>query len=230
MTKEHLGLALALSVPVFVVITKIDMCPRNVLQETLQLLVKILKSPGCRKVPVIVKTEEDVVLSATNFVSERLCPVFQVSNVTGENLPLLKMFLNLLTIRTPSNEHLPAEFQIDETYSVPVRNHGSVKNCVCHQFRAKNKFLTVFAFSQGVGTVVSGTLLKGTIQVNDILLLGPDPLGHFHPIAIKSIHRKRMPVTQVRGGQTASFSLKKVYICLCMYAFLREIKYYYLFC
>jgi GTPase len=32
MTKEHLGLALALSVPVFVVVTKIDMCPPNVLQ------------------------------------------------------------------------------------------------------------------------------------------------------------------------------------------------------
>lgn len=71
MTKEHLGLALALSVPVFVVVTKIDMCPSNVLQETLQLLVKVLKSPGCRKVPVIVRTADDVVLSATNFVSER---------------------------------------------------------------------------------------------------------------------------------------------------------------
>lgn len=32
MTKEHLGLALALNVPVFVVVTKIDMCPANVLQ------------------------------------------------------------------------------------------------------------------------------------------------------------------------------------------------------
>ena len=81
MTKEHLGLALALSVPVFVVVTKIDMCPPNVLQETLKLLVKILKSPGCRKVPVMVKSQDDVILSATNFVSERLCPIFQVSNV-----------------------------------------------------------------------------------------------------------------------------------------------------
>lgn len=37
MTKEHLGLALALNVPVFVVVTKIDMCPANILQgmETL---------------------------------------------------------------------------------------------------------------------------------------------------------------------------------------------------
>lgn len=50
----------------------------------------------------------------------RLCPIFQVSNVSGENLDLLKMFLNLLTTRTPSLENEPAEFQIDDTYSVPV--------------------------------------------------------------------------------------------------------------
>lgn len=42
------------------------------------------------------------------------------------------------------------------------------------------------------------------------MLLGPDPLGSFIPIAVKSIHRKRMPVKEVRGGQTASFALKKV--------------------
>ena len=92
--------------PVFVVVTKIDMCPPNVLQETLKLLVKILKSPGCRKVPVMVKTADDVVLSATNFVSERLCPIFQVSNVTGENMDFLKMFLNLLSTRSPNTGKL----------------------------------------------------------------------------------------------------------------------------
>jgi len=181
MTKEHLGLALALSVPVFVVVTKIDMSPANVLQETLKLLVKILKSPGCRKVPVMVKSADDVVISATNFVSERLCPIFQVSNVTGENLDFLKMFLNLLSTRSPNTDNDPAEFQIDDTYSVP-----------------------------GVGTVVSGTCFKGTIRNNDNLLLGPDPLGHFQPLAVKSIHRKRMPVNEVKSGQTASFSLKKI--------------------
>ena len=68
---EHLGLALALSVPVFVVVTKIDMCPPNVLQDTMKLLVRILKSPGCRKIPVLVQSQDDVVTSATNFTSER---------------------------------------------------------------------------------------------------------------------------------------------------------------
>jgi GTPase len=62
----------------------------------------------------------------------------------------------------------------------------------------------------GVGTVVSGTALKGTISLNDTLLLGPDPLGHFQPLSVKSIHRKRLPVSEVRGGQSASFALKKV--------------------
>lgn len=180
MTKEHLGLALALSVPVFVVVTKMDMCPVNVLQDTMRLLVRILKSPGCRKIPVVVHSADDVVVCATNFVSERLCPIFQVSNVTGENLLLLKMFLNLLSTRMPNLDSDPAEFQVDDTYSVP-----------------------------GVGTVVSGTTLKGVIRLNEVLLLGPDPLGHFQPVAVKSIHRKRMPVKEVHSGQTASFALKK---------------------
>ncbi|KAI8435341.1 hypothetical protein MSG28_003666 [Choristoneura fumiferana] len=181
MTKEHLGLALALSVPVFVVVTKIDMCPPNVLQDNLKLLIRILKSSGCRKVPVMVKTKDDVIVSATNFVSQRLCPIFLVSNVSGENLELLTMFLNLLKTRMPSSDDQPAEFQIDDTYSVP-----------------------------GVGTVVSGTTLAGVIRLNDTLLLGPDPLGRFSPITVKSIHRKRMQVAEVRGGQTASFALKKI--------------------
>lgn len=57
---------------------------------------------------------------------------------------------------------------------------------------------------------MSGTTLRGLIRLNDTMLLGPDPLGSFISIAVKSIHRKRMPVKEVRGGQTASFALKKV--------------------
>ena len=49
-----------------------------------------------------------------------MCPIFQVSNVSGENLDLLKMFLNLLSTRLKYRENEPAEFQIDDTFSVPV--------------------------------------------------------------------------------------------------------------
>lgn len=53
-------------------------------------------------------------------VPSRMCPIFQISNVTGENMDLLKMFLNLLSSRTSYRDDQPAEFQIDDTYSVPV--------------------------------------------------------------------------------------------------------------
>lgn len=71
MTKEHLGLALALNVPVFVVVTKIDMCPPNVKEETLKLLNRMLRSQGCRKVPLMIKTADDVVAGAKNMLGER---------------------------------------------------------------------------------------------------------------------------------------------------------------
>lgn len=61
------------------------------------------------------------------FIFARVCPIFQISNVTGENLDLLKMFLNLLSIRAHFRKDEPSEFQIDDTYSVPVNKNVFVK-------------------------------------------------------------------------------------------------------
>ncbi len=44
--------------------------------ETLKLLQRLLKSPGCRKIPVLVQNKDDVIVTASNFSSERckVCP------------------------------------------------------------------------------------------------------------------------------------------------------------
>lgn len=39
--------------------------------ETLKLLQRLLKSPGCRKIPVLVQNKDDVIVTASNFSSER---------------------------------------------------------------------------------------------------------------------------------------------------------------
>ncbi|KAJ3027849.1 Short integuments 2, mitochondrial, partial [Rhizophlyctis rosea] len=186
MTREHLGLALALSVPVYIVITKIDMCPVNVLENTIKQLCKILRSSGCRKVPVFVRSVEDVVWClGKGGVGDRICPIFQISNVTGHNLPLLRLFLSLLPPRhspsSPQSSSQPIEYQITDTFSVP-----------------------------GVGTVVSGTLITGTVRVGDSVLLGPDGNGKFVETMVKSIQRKRVNVSWIGPGAGASFALKKV--------------------
>jgi len=45
MTREHLGITLALGVPIFFVITKIDLAPQNIYEDTVNTLLKIMKSP-----------------------------------------------------------------------------------------------------------------------------------------------------------------------------------------
>ncbi|KAJ3413146.1 hypothetical protein HDV05_008484, partial [Chytridiales sp. JEL 0842] len=183
MTKEHLGLALALQVPVYIVVTKIDMCPANILESTIKQLTKVLKSAGCRKIPMFIKTPGDVIMTASNFISERICPIFLVSNTTGEGMDVLKLFLNVLHANSQGHYDInsPVEYQITDSFSVP-----------------------------GVGCVVSGTVMTGIVHVGDSLLLGPDTTGHFTPTIVKSIQRKRVSVPCASAGQSASFALKKV--------------------
>lgn len=66
MSKEHLGLALSLGIPVLVVITKIDRCPTHVLDKTIKELTSILKSKSCRKIPLFVENNHDVVMTAVS--------------------------------------------------------------------------------------------------------------------------------------------------------------------
>ena len=52
----------------------------------------------------------------------RLCPIFMVSNVTGEKLPLLRQFLNVLPSSQMDDKYVvdaPFEFQISDVFSVP---------------------------------------------------------------------------------------------------------------
>jgi len=185
MSKEHLAIALALSVPVVVCITKIDMTPPNVLQETVKQVDKILRSPGCRKTPVFVKSLEAAVEIAKAFGTERLCPIFQISNVTGQGLDFVRAFLNLL----PSSEadtdkfalNQPLEYSITEVWSVPY-----------------------------VGTVVNGIMNAGSIKSGDSVLLGPDPNGNYQTVVIRSMQRKRANVMNAEAGQCVSLALKRV--------------------
>lgn len=181
MSKEHLGIALALNVPVMVVITKIDICPPQILQQTITQLTRILKSPGARKIPIFIKNREDTIETATQFVSQRICPVFQVSNVTGESLDLVRTFLNILPHHGNYDAEAPFEFHVNDTFSVPF-----------------------------VGTVVSGVVKSGVIHAGDAVLIGPDSLGQFTTTHIRSIERKRIPVPVCSAGQSASFALKRV--------------------
>lgn len=120
------------------------MTPPNILEQTITMLVKVLKSPGCRRIPVFVDTAQQAVDCARYLgkpiggTGARLCPIFMVSNVTGHNLPMLRTFLNVLPSSQSDDKYVvdaPFEFQISDVFSVPF-----------------------------VGTVVSGVITSGVVH------------------------------------------------------------------
>ncbi|KIY50387.1 GTP-binding protein 1 [Fistulina hepatica ATCC 64428] len=185
MSKEHLAIALALNVPVVVCITKTDMTPPNILRETITQVVKILRSPGCRKQPVFVESLETAVELATAFGKERLCPIFKLSNVTGQGLDFVRTFLNLLPPSDVDVENfdvqLPLEFSITDIWSVPY-----------------------------VGTVVNGIINSGVIKTGEAIMIGPDSNGYYQNTVVRDMQRKRATVKEAIAGQCVSVALKRI--------------------
>ncbi|XP_014673752.1 PREDICTED: GTP-binding protein 2-like isoform X2 [Priapulus caudatus] len=184
-TKEHLGLALALQVPIFVMVSKIDLCSASVIERTTQQLERVLKSPGCKKVPFRIHGRDDAITAASCFTGENYCtaPIFFTSSVTGENLDLLTTFLNVLPQFSSLKEREQKiqdhpEFQIDSMFKL-----------------------------QGTGTVVGGTLVRGVVCEGSKLLLGPTDAGEFELVQVRSLHRNRAPCRVVRAGQAATLAL-----------------------
>jgi GTPase len=186
MTKEHLGIALALEIPFFIVVTKVDITPPDVHKQHMKMMEMILKSPKVQKLPLRIEGQKDVLASLPGIFTGAACPIFQVSSVTGEGLDLLRFFLSRLQTRhelcgafRPETD--PAELRIDTVYTVP-----------------------------GVGTVVSGTLRAGTVEPNQTLFLGPDKAGKWRPVLVRSIHVKRSPVASAKSGEAVSAAIRSL--------------------
>lgn len=126
MTKEHLGIALALEIPFFVVITKIDMVDRETVKKTIFEIKKILKASFVNKKAFLIQSEnleamkpsvdcrEDearfvdcskelgpdesgIISQAVQMIqTNEICPIFQVSSMTGQGYDLLARFINCL--------------------------------------------------------------------------------------------------------------------------------------
>jgi hypothetical protein len=121
--------------------------PPNPLAPAPQSLASILRKPGVRKKPWLVRSVDDALTAARAMASGALAPIFLTSSVTGAGLDLVRLFYGLLPQRTPwfKAQREPAEMVIDEVFGVP-----------------------------GVGTVVAGTIKRGVLTAATPLLLGPD--------------------------------------------------------
>ena len=189
MTKEHIGLCINLKIPFFIVISKIDIVPENILEENIKKIINICKI-GAKKKPYLIKNHNDIIEVIRNIKSDSIVPIIQISNVTNYNLDLLKSLLNYLPIRNNmiENESKPIEFLIDNTYSV-----------------------------NGHPVIVSGLLKSGTINTSldktkstDVLAIGPFYDGTYRQVKLRTMHNKFKEVTEARSGSYICISLKGI--------------------
>ena len=183
MTKEHIFLCITLKIPFIFVISKIDLCKErvNVLDETMKGVNHLLKHPSVRRLPIHVKNNEDIILSARNIYSNSITPVFQTSNVTGEGLDDLRMFLNIISERPKIDSVTTVEYFVDNIFSV-----------------------------KGVGIVLGGHLLNGIVKVGDSLSIGPTDDGRYEAVIVKSIHSKKVNTQSVSSGGYVCLAFKKL--------------------
>ena len=115
MTREHLGTALSLGYKVLVCVTKTDICPKHILQDTLRDIKTICNKLKRRIIEISSPPEKDSpLLNSGGLVT----PLVRISNVTGDNLDTLRKTIKKLDSQTVYPIERPAEFMIDQSYNV----------------------------------------------------------------------------------------------------------------
>lgn len=158
MTREHLGITLGMNIPFFIVITKIDLAPENVLRKTLSDIFDLFKRfrshkrLNINKTPFILDSSRE---SPIDFNHE--IPIIKTSNVSGENTDFLRNFVDNLK---------PNIIFIGDSLHFLVECVYSIK---------------------GIGFVVSGLVKSGKISVGSTYYMGPF-YGRYARVLVKSIH------------------------------------------
>lgn len=194
MAIEHISLLNSAEIPYIMVLTKIDIAPKDVYTNTLETIKRAIGGKLKKRNLLAIRTIEDIVTILTNpeIMATRYIPIIQVSSVTGKNIQLLRDIIGILPKRVILNNIL------DD----------------CSIARITEKFMV-----KGVGTTALATIKSGTFAVNDKIFIGPystrvskinGKLSYFKETSIKDIHMRRVPVKESNLGDSCTFLLRNI--------------------
>ena len=182
MTKEHLIVAISLGIPLFVVITKIDVAVQKKLENIEARLKTIFnnKFAGRKKIEFIDAVNIETFIKTYDPMGN-IMPIFKISNVTGANLDVFKKFVyNLKPVKKRGDGGSPdTKFVIDTRFKLA-----------------------------GIGLVVTGTAHQGTFVKDKAYYLGP--FGkEYKRITIRSMHNNfKEDVDTLTAGEGGCFNIK----------------------
>ena len=208
MTRQHTMLLLSNNVPIIIIITRYDITPENIYNETRKMIENYCKN--------IMKTPADFINNPyvkehmnDDYKNDRLShlrtilksdntrqlsiPVITVSNKTGYYIDFI---MDMIYNMAPRN--MWKNFDDDSTKKILDRCQNTIiKNFISHIepslfVNPKNNtdhifFIDAVYNKPGIGLVLAGINRGGIINVGDILYLGP--FGkEFKEIRVKSMH------------------------------------------
>lgn len=179
MTIEHIKMAIALEVAVFVVLTKIDVTSPSRIAETVSDVSALLHSI-CPEKSVRCCVDRTAAAEAAN--NEEVIPLLLLSSVTGHGVETMQAFLANLSPKRmweTQSTTLP-EFQVSKAYGLDES-----------------------------GTIVTGLVQSGTIRIGEHLLLGPDVNGTFCAVTVDSIEVQRKAVSCLTAGETGALLIRE---------------------
>lgn len=239
MTKEHLGIALALNIPFFIILTKIDMVPEEIAKQTISQLSKLMNTSVVNKRALLI--DYDVSLSAStkkntgdvgdlkNKMNEVTVTMKETKDSTpyepdrkAEGTPVSEKEEKLIikAVEMIKSERVCPIFPISSTegYGIPQLTrfmyllHSRAQDSkAIGEKEAPVEFDIHERFVvNGVGLVVSGLLKSGTVRSGTMLILGPDKYNNFRQVSVKTIHFNRVPVESAIAGQFCCLALKSL--------------------
>ena len=228
MTKEHLGIALALNLPFLVVVTKADMVSDEVMKQTLAELTKLLSANVVGKKPLIIDYDDDddsnsgradgQAVDGLIAETRELRVHTQAQAQTQARLSDAQEALLDKAVQMINSERICPIFKVSSVsargipqlarflYKLKSRNGSSkeMKHASAPvEFDVHERFVV-----QGIGLVVSGLLKAGTVRANSQLLLGPNKSNEYRQVLVRSVHFNRVPVDEAYAGQFCCLALK----------------------
>ena len=104
-----------MDLPIVSIFTKVDLISDERKKELIQDFKLVITKLKLNRVPIVMKTTDDIVLFSRNIQEKTIMPMFFVSNMNWDGLSLMKSFLSML----PVNE-MHQELQRIETEKTEV--------------------------------------------------------------------------------------------------------------
>ena len=175
-TKEHFKCAACMNLPIIVIMTKIDLAPKDIQKQTQQQIYQLCKKHNRRRYRITSTDPNEHIISGC--VARAVVPIIQLSCLTQTGMNHFHaLFVQLPVWRTYDTETSCA-IQIESIFMV-----------------------------KGVGIVVGGVCVCGTIPNDTFAYLGPFKHGQYKKVKVKSIFTEDVNSGNIQAGQYGTLAI-----------------------